>query len=123
MRDIVQVYAIQDCSLAVRHKNKILIWGDRKSHVFGKMKKSDAKEEISANGFYEKPDFTDIINSTMLKENNDITEEYINSRKLFDIKYNMVKEDNAKKERLINQLESQRHDLTEEIKTKIEEVI
>lgn len=64
--------------------------------------------------FIAKSDFSEIINTTVKKENLDYTEAYMNSRKLFNTKYNQIKRDNMVKKMIIVQLEEKKKRCIEE---------
>ena len=68
---------------------------------------ADSKNKKNMN-FIAKSDYSEIINTTIIKENLDYTESYLNSRKLFNTKYNQIRRDNTIKKMLINQLEEKK---------------
>lgn len=64
--------------------------------------------------FTGKDEFTDIVRTTMIKDTQDYSEAYLQSRKLFNTKFNQVKRDNfLKREEIIN-LETKKNSLMED---------
>lgn len=114
--DVLQVYAVNDSSICIRKNNLIVIWGSPENGIFGKdkmTKEIDSKNKKNFE-FVAKPDFSEIIKTTIIKENLDFTEEYINSRKLFNTKYNQIKRDNMIKKIIIKKLEEKKNQCIEE---------
>lgn len=64
--------------------------------------------------FIAKTDFTEIIKNTMLKENLDYSNAFVNSRKLFNTKFNQIKRDNMIKRIQINDLEERKKSCIED---------
>ena len=64
--------------------------------------------------FTAKQEFTDIVNMTLIKESQDYTEAFLQSRKLFNTKFNQVKRDNMLKKNEINNLETKKFSLIDD---------
>lgn len=111
---MIQVYAINDSSLCIKKKNQIIIWGSPENGILGKEKMiSDSKNKKNLL-FIAKSEFSEIIKTTIIKENLDFTEAFLNSRKLFNTKYNQIKRDNMIKKIHIYQLEEKKKSCIED---------
>lgn len=109
------MYAINDSSLCIGKGNKIVIWGSNENGILGKEKNvKDPKNRTQNLEFISKTDFTEIINNTILKENLDYGNAFINSRKLFNTKFNQIKRDNMIKRIHINDLEERKKSCIED---------
>ena len=109
LHDVIQVYAINESSICIRKNNQIIIWGSNENGILGKEKiNNDTNNKKLISGFIRKSDFSEIFKTTMIKENLDYTEAFINSRKLFNTKFNQIKRDNMIKKIQINELEERK---------------
>jgi len=116
---VIQVYAINDSSLCIKKKNQIIIWGSHENGILGKEKMiTDSKNKKNLL-FIAKSEFTEIIKTTIIKENLDFTEAFLNSRKLFNTKYNQIKRDNMIKKIHIYQLEEKKKICLEDAKKNV----
>lgn len=119
----MQVYAINDSSMCIRKMNQIIIWGSPENGILGKDKMfADAKNKKNTH-FMAKSEFSETINTTILKENLDFTEAYLNSRKLFNTKYNEIKRDNMIKKLLITQLEDKKKSCIEDAQKNVSKIV
>lgn len=94
--------------MCIRKKNQIIIWGSPENGILGKDKMFGDQKLKKNVLFIAKSEFSEIINTTIIKENLDFTEAYLNSRKLFNTKYNQIKRDNMIKKMIIKQLEEKK---------------
>jgi len=105
----MQIYAINDSSMCIRKNNQIIIWGSNENGIMGNEKSNvEGKKKNNNYGFIAVNDFTEIIKTSMIKDNDDYSEAFISSRKLFNTKYNQIKRDNLIKKTKINELEEKK---------------
>ncbi len=105
--------------MCIRKQNKIIIWGSPENGILGKDKMFSESKNKKNIYFNAKSDFSEIINNTILKDSKDYTEEFLNSRKLFNTKYNQIKRDNMNKKKLINQLEEEKKRCIEDVQKNV----
>jgi len=111
----MQVYAVYESSIAIRKNDLFIIWGSNASNIVGKDTKKEKKgDNNTIDEFTAKQEFTDIVNMTLIKESQDYTEAFLQSRKLFNTKFNQVKRDNMLKKNEINNLETKKFSLIDD---------
>lgn len=87
----MQIFAFDDVSLAITKDKRILIWGDSKNEILGK---NNNPENIEKNpGILDKKNIKNYIEKELLKDNSDITEQFVISRRIFNTKYNQIIQD------------------------------
>lgn len=110
---VVQIFALQRSSMTVCKKNIIYMWGCISEGYLGFFKKEKGENYVKE---YIKMDkiSTFIVND--IKRNDEsYTEAFINSRKLFNTKYNVTLEDNSNKIERIEKLNTQIRNLKSDI--------
>jgi hypothetical protein len=110
----MQVYSVYESSIAIRKNNKFIIWGSNASNIIGKDTRKEKKDNNVMDSYTGKDEFTDIVNTTLIKESQDYTDAFIKSRKLFNTQFNQVKRDNMLKRIEINSLETKKFSLIDD---------
>ena len=111
---IIQIYTLNSTSLVVCRNNIIYMWGSNKEKFFGEaLSKIDEKHSTE---FIKIEKLTSSIAFEMRKNDKSQLEGFINSRKLFNSKFNITLEDNINKNFRIEKLNNQIFTLKNEIK-------
>jgi hypothetical protein len=116
---VYQVYALYKSSLVVCEDNKIYMWGSVAEGFLGDLKqKGDYVYDAKCPNVKM---ITDRIHEVMNKSPENFTENFINSRKLLNTKYNKTLEDNQQKSKRIDDLKNQIKNVEKEIEKRNEQ--
>jgi hypothetical protein len=109
---ITQIFALQRTSMVVCKNNYIYMWGCIMEGYLGELKE---KNENFVREYVKMNKVSTFILNDIYKNDENYTETFINSRKLFNTKYNQTLEDNCNKssriEKLTQQIENLKLDI------------
>jgi hypothetical protein len=113
---VVQIYALNNVSMVICKDNIIYMWGSTGEGFLGNFSEKFGKGECSWVDDYQRMDkVTNFIIGDSKKNDLNYTEIYLNSRKLFNTKYNQTLEDNNLKASRIQTLNGQINNYKQDI--------
>jgi hypothetical protein len=115
----VQIFALQRSSMVVCKNNLIYMWGSLNEGYL-----TDYKSEGNiAKEFVQMKNLTAFIFNEINKNDDDISDTFINSRKLFNVKYNQTLKENSDKINSINKIKTQIENLKVDIEQRKSQMI
>lgn len=103
------MFVLDDDSIAITKDKKIRVWGDNKFAILGKDKINEGKSD-----YLEKTNISKYIEKELLKDDTDLTDSFIKTRKLFNFGMNENKM-NSNEENYVNDYEDGNEDLLNKI--------
>lgn len=116
---VAQIFALQRSSMVVCKNNIIYMWGSISEGFLGDMVKD--KSENCVAEFIPMDKISAFIINDINKNDENYTEVFINSRKLFNTKYNKTLEDNMHKANRIEKLNTQINNLKADIEMRLKQ--
>jgi hypothetical protein len=104
---VSQIFALNRTSMVVCQGNIVYMWGSISEGFIGNFKDQIATGNKLLTEFVRMDRLTNFIQNDIKKNTQTYTETFINSRKLFNTKYNQTLEDNYNKQVRIDKLNSQ----------------
>jgi hypothetical protein len=112
---VVNIYALQRSSMIISKNNQISMWGCISEGYLGDLLE---KGENFVKEFVSMDKVTAFILNDVKKNDDNFTEVFINSRKLFNLKYNQLLDDNSNKLSRIEKLTTQITNLKADIQVR-----